>query len=40
MLPLEAYRGYRVHLFDGPHDMSPERVEGRLQQHKAKGAEQ
>ncbi|MEM5330609.1 hypothetical protein VSR34_28975 [Paraburkholderia sp. JHI2823] len=27
---LEAYRGYRVYLFDGPHYVSPELVEGLL----------
>lgn len=37
---LEAYQGYRVYLFDGPHYMSPELVEGLLQQQKAKGAAQ
>ncbi|SDG34328.1 hypothetical protein SAMN05216466_10310 [Paraburkholderia phenazinium] len=29
---LEAYRGYRVYLFDGPHYVSDELVEGLLQQ--------
>lgn len=35
---LEAYHGYRVYLFDGPHYLSPALVEGLLQQIKAQGA--
>ena len=35
---LEAYHGYRVYLFDGPHYMSPELVQGLLELQRAKGA--
>ncbi|WP_042339714.1 alpha-amylase family protein [Paraburkholderia ferrariae] len=34
---LEAYHGYRVYLFDGPHYMSPALVDGLLQQLKPQG---
>jgi hypothetical protein len=35
---LEAYHGYRVYLFDGPHYVSPELVDGLLELKKGQGA--